>query len=173
MWTLMWRLSCISETWGSDFDYFMEIYSLMPFDAFNSSLVEHCLVHVAGLKLVTYSCIQGTRREKSPKECTLVVTGLTGAGQWGRWEGDPASFPGWPDTPLYAAGWPDPYGWVTRGWPNFQEKGWFGVKGYERLNTFQLINHLCVVTKFGMSLTKFLIELSALFEKFKNISSTI
>jgi hypothetical protein len=61
---------------------------------------------------------------------------------------------------------------MTRGWPNFQEEGWFGVKGYERLNTFQLINHSCVVTKFGMSLTKFLIEQGALFEKFE-ISSTI
>jgi hypothetical protein len=59
---------------------FMKIYSLMPFDAFNGSLVEHCLIHVARLKLVTYSRIQGTRRAKSPKECALVVIGLTGAG---------------------------------------------------------------------------------------------
>jgi hypothetical protein len=58
----------------------MKIYSLMPFDAFNGSLVDYCLVHVAGLKLVTYSHIQGTRRAKSPKECALAVTGLTGAG---------------------------------------------------------------------------------------------
>jgi hypothetical protein len=50
----------------------------MPFDAFNGSLVEHCLVYVAKLKLVTYSHNQGTRRTKSSKECALAVTGLTG-----------------------------------------------------------------------------------------------
>jgi hypothetical protein len=162
----MWCLSCMSETWGSDFDYFMKIYSLMPFDAFNGSLVEHCLIYVSGLKLVTYSCIQGTRRAKSPKECALVVTGLTGdrhrsdrcRSSETTWMGDSALVPGWLGMPLYAAGWPNPYDQVTREWPNFQEKGWFGVKGNERLNTFQLINHLCVVTKFGMRLTKFLIE---------------
>jgi hypothetical protein len=88
----------------------------------------------------------------------VTCTGLTGA--------DPSeAVSGWPGTCarvtgtlLYAAGWPDPYGRVTRGWPNFQEKGWFGVKGYEGLNTFQLINHLYVVTKLVMSLTKILIE---------------
>jgi hypothetical protein len=162
----MWCFSCISETWGSDFDYFMKIYSLMPFDAFNGSLVEHCPIHVAGFKLVTYSRMQGTRKEKSPKRCKLVVTGLTGDRHRSdrcrptksTWVRDPTPVPGWPGTPLYVAGWPDPYDRVTRVWPNFQEKGWFGVKGYEGLNTFQLINHLCVVTKFGMSLTKFLIE---------------
>jgi hypothetical protein len=99
--------------------------------------------------------------------CALVVTGLTGAGPVKLLAGDPAPVPGWSGTPLYAARWPDTYGRVTQGWPNFQEKGWFAVKGYERLNTFQLTNQLCVVTKFGMSLTKFLIEQSALFEKFK------
>jgi hypothetical protein len=50
----------------------------MPFNAFSGSLVEHCLVYVAGLKLVICPHIQGTRREKSPKECALAVTGLTG-----------------------------------------------------------------------------------------------
>jgi hypothetical protein len=56
----------------------MKIYSLMPFNAFNGSLVEYCLIYISGLKLVTYSRIQGTRRAKSPKECALAVTGLTG-----------------------------------------------------------------------------------------------
>jgi hypothetical protein len=56
----------------------MKIYSLIPFDAFNVALVEHCLDYVAGLELVTYSHIQGTRREKSPNKCALAVTGLTG-----------------------------------------------------------------------------------------------
>jgi hypothetical protein len=93
--------------------------------------------------------------------------GLTGAGPEKLLAGDPAPVPGWPGTLLFAVWWPDTNGRVTRGWPNFNGKWWFGVKGYERLNTFQLINHLCVVTKFGMSLTKFLIEQSALFEKFK------
>jgi hypothetical protein len=50
----------------------------MPLDAFNGSLVEHCLIHVVVLKLITYSRIQGTRRAKSPKDCALAVTGLTG-----------------------------------------------------------------------------------------------
>jgi hypothetical protein len=45
----------------------------MPFDAFNVSLVEHCLDYDAGLELVTYSHIQGTRRAKSPKKCALVA----------------------------------------------------------------------------------------------------
>jgi hypothetical protein len=45
----------------------MNFYSLTPFDAFNGSLVEHCPIHVEGFKSVTYSRIQGTRREKSPK----------------------------------------------------------------------------------------------------------
>jgi hypothetical protein len=162
----MWRLSCMSEIWGSDFDYFVKIYSLMPFDAFNGSLVEHCVVYVVGLKLVTCPHIQGTRRVKSPKECALAVTGLTGDRHQSdrcrpseaAWVGDPTPVPGWPDTPLCAAGWTDPYGRVTQEWPNLQEKGWFSVKGNERLDTFQLINHLCVVNKFGISLTKFLIE---------------
>jgi hypothetical protein len=73
----MWHLSCMSETWGSDFDYFVKIYSLIPFDAFNGSLAEHCLVYVAGLKLVTCPHIQGTRRVKSPNKSALEVTGLT------------------------------------------------------------------------------------------------
>jgi hypothetical protein len=150
------------ETWGSDFDYFVKIYSLMLYDAFNGSLVEHCLVYVAGLKLVTCPHIQETRRIKSPNKCALEVTGPTGDRHRSdrcqpsevAWVGDPAPVPGWPGTPLCAAGWPDPYGRVTRERPNLQEKGWFGVKGNERLDTFQLINHLCVVTKFGMRFTK-------------------
>jgi hypothetical protein len=72
----------------------MKIYSLVPFDAFNDSLVEHCLVHVAGLRLVTYSHIQGTRREKSPKNCALVVTGLTGVGPVKLLADDPTPVPG-------------------------------------------------------------------------------
>jgi hypothetical protein len=56
----------------------MKIYSLMPFDVFNSSLVEHCLIYVAGLELVTHSHIQGTRRAKSPNTCALEVTDLIG-----------------------------------------------------------------------------------------------
>jgi hypothetical protein len=56
----------------------MKIYSLMPFDAFNGSLVEYCPIHVGGFKLVTHSPIQGKRKEKSPRRCELVVTGLTG-----------------------------------------------------------------------------------------------
>jgi hypothetical protein len=87
-----------------------------------------------------------------------VVTGLTG---------DRHRFDWCRPREAVAAGWPDTNGRVTRGWPNFSRKWWFGIKGYERLNTFQLINHLCVVTKFGMSLAKFLIEQSALFEKFE------
>jgi hypothetical protein len=187
----MWCFSWNSETWGSDFDYFVKFHSLIPFDAFNGSLVEQCLIHVSGFKVVTHSRIQGKGKEKSPKRCELVVTGLTGDRHQSdgcqrskcTWVGDPAPVPGWPGTPLYAAGWPDSYdrvtrSWpdsydrVTRSWPNFQGEGLFSVKGYERLNTFQLINHSCVMTKFGMSLTKFLIEQSALFEKFE-ISSTI
>jgi homoserine acetyltransferase len=50
----------------------------MPFDVFNGSLLDDCLVYVAGLELVTYSHIQGTRRAKSPNNCALVVTSLTG-----------------------------------------------------------------------------------------------
>jgi hypothetical protein len=45
----------------------MKIYSLMPFDAFNGSLVEQCLIHVVGFKVVTHSLIQGKGKEKSPK----------------------------------------------------------------------------------------------------------
>jgi hypothetical protein len=66
----------------------------MPFDAFNGSLVEHFLVYGAGFKFVTYSHIQGTRREKSPRNCALVVTGLTGAGLVKLLVGDPAPVPG-------------------------------------------------------------------------------
>jgi hypothetical protein len=46
----------------------MKIYSLMPFDAFNASLVEYCPIHVAGFNLVTHPCIQGKRKAKSPEE---------------------------------------------------------------------------------------------------------
>jgi hypothetical protein len=45
----------------------MKIYSLMPFDAFNGSLVEQCLILVAGFNLVIHSIIQGKGKEKSPK----------------------------------------------------------------------------------------------------------
>jgi hypothetical protein len=162
----MSRLSCISETWGSDFDYFMKIYSLMPFNAFNGSLVEHCLVNDCSTWI---SNIFTHSRDKKGKITKGVCTGghrsdrwqapiWPVSAQWGCWAGDPAPVPGWPGMPLCAVGWPNTYGRVTREWTTFQEKGWFGIKGYERLNTFQLINYLCVVTKFGMSLTKFLIE---------------
>jgi hypothetical protein len=127
---------------------FMKIYFLMPLDAFNGSLVEECLI---------LDCrIQGKGKEKSPKWCQVVVTGLTGDRHRSdrcqrskcKLVGDPARVPGWLGTPLYAAGWPDTSARVTRGCPNPQEEGWFGVKGYERLNTCQLSNHSCVVTKF-------------------------
>jgi hypothetical protein len=57
---------------------FVKFHSLISFDAFNVSLVEQCLIHVSGFKVVTYSRIQGKGKEKSPKRCELVVTGLTG-----------------------------------------------------------------------------------------------
>jgi hypothetical protein len=47
--------------------HFMKIYSLMPFDAFNGSLVEQCLIHVAGIKLVIHSHIQGKGKENHQK----------------------------------------------------------------------------------------------------------
>jgi hypothetical protein len=56
----------------------MKIYPIMPFDAFNGSLVEHCLVSVADLKLVICSHNQGTRRAKSPNIGHQGVNGLTG-----------------------------------------------------------------------------------------------
>jgi hypothetical protein len=123
---------------------FMKIYSLMPFDAFNGSLVEQCLILVVGFKLVIHSLTQRKGKEKSPKWCQVVVTGLTGdrhrSDRCQRskciWVGDPTRVPGWPGTPLYAAGC-DSHDRVTRGCQNPQE-GWFGVEGYERLNTFQL-----------------------------------
>jgi hypothetical protein len=48
----------------------MQKYSLLPFDTFNSSPVEHCLVSIEDLKLVMCSQSKGTRREKSQKMCT-------------------------------------------------------------------------------------------------------
>jgi hypothetical protein len=42
----------------------MKISTLMPFDAFNGSLVEQCLIHVAGFKVVTHSRIQGKNHQK-------------------------------------------------------------------------------------------------------------
>jgi hypothetical protein len=80
----------------------MKIYSLMPFDAFNGSLVEQGLILVAGFKLVIHSLIQEKAKEKSPKWCQLVVTGLTGdRHQSDRchrskciWMGDPTRVPG-------------------------------------------------------------------------------
>jgi hypothetical protein len=56
----------------------MKIYSLMPFDALNGSLVEQGLILVAGFKLVIHSLIQEKGKEKSPKWSQLVVSGLTG-----------------------------------------------------------------------------------------------
>jgi hypothetical protein len=97
----MWHLSCTSETWGSDFDYFMKIYSLMPFDAFNGSLVEHCLVHVAELELVTYSYNQGTRRAKSSKG---VCSGGHRSDRWQTGAG----------LVMHMGGWPSPCARVTR-----------------------------------------------------------
>jgi hypothetical protein len=166
-----------SETWGSDFDYFVKFYSLMPFDAFNGSLVEQCLILVAGFKLVIHSLIQGKGKEKSPKWCQLVVTGLTGdrhrSDRCQRskciWVGDPARVPGWPSTPLYAAGWPDSHDRVTRGCPKPSRRRVIWRQRLWETQHISIINHSCVVTKFEMSLAKFLIEQSALFEKFKNL----
>jgi hypothetical protein len=135
---------------------FMKIYFLMPFDAFNGSLVEQCLILVAGFKLVIHSLTQGKGKEKSPKRCQAVVTSLTGDRHRSDrcqcsqhiWVGDLARVPGWPGAALCAAGWPDTSAQVTRGCPNHQGEVWFGVEGYERLSTCQLSNHSCVVTKF-------------------------
>jgi hypothetical protein len=46
----------------------MKIYFLMPFDAFNGSLVEQYLILVAGFKLVVHSLTQEKGKEKSPKK---------------------------------------------------------------------------------------------------------
>jgi hypothetical protein len=45
-------------------------------------------------------------------------------------------------------------------WPGtlFHGEWCFGIVGNEILDTFELTNYLCVLTKFEMSLTKFLIE---------------
>jgi hypothetical protein len=138
----------------------------MSFDTFNGSLVEHCLVYVAGLELVTNSNIEGTRRAKSSNKCTLMVTGLTGdmhrsdrcrpsvaVGRVTRHlcPGDPVRLCVLQVDPTPIAGW-------LGSEPLFKKKGWFDVNGNERLDTSQLINHLCVVTKFVMSLTQFLIK---------------
>jgi hypothetical protein len=80
---------------------FMKIYSLMSFDAFNGSLIERGLILVAGFKLVIHSLIQEKGKEKSPKWCQLVVTGLTGDRHRSDrchlskciWRGDPARVP--------------------------------------------------------------------------------
>jgi hypothetical protein len=45
----------------------MKIYFLMPFDAFNGSLVEQCLILGAGFKLVIHSLTQGKGKEKITK----------------------------------------------------------------------------------------------------------
>jgi hypothetical protein len=158
---------------------FMKIYFLMPFDAFNGSLVEQCLILDCRIQISDTFTHSRKRERKSPKWCQVVVTGLTGdrhrSDRCQRSKCnlvvDPARVPGWPGTPLYAAGWPGTSARVTRGCPNHQEEGWFGVEGYDRLITFQLTNQSCVATEFGMSLTEFLTEQSALIEKFK-ISST-
>jgi hypothetical protein len=98
---------------------------------------------------VIHSLTQGKGKEKITK---MVSGGGHRSDRWQRSKcklvGDPAQVSGWPDTPLYAAGWPGTSARVTRGCPNPQEEGRFGVEGYEKLNTCQLTNHSCVVTKF-------------------------
>jgi hypothetical protein len=117
----MWCFSCKSEPWGSDFDYFVKFHSLMPFDAFNGSLVEQCLIYVAGIKLVTHPLVQVKRKAKLPKRCKLVITGLTGdrhrsdrcRPQWSYWRvtrhlcpGDPVRLCMLQGDPTPMAGWP-------------------------------------------------------------------
>jgi hypothetical protein len=83
----MWRFSCKSETWGSDFDHFVKFYSLVSFDAFNGSLVEQCLIHLAGLKLGHIHAFKEKGRQNHRRSIhrgspvwPVTGTGLTGAG---------------------------------------------------------------------------------------------
>jgi hypothetical protein len=101
----MWRFFCKSETWGSDFDYFVKFFSLMPFDAFNGSLVEQCPIHVAGFKLGTHPHIRGKRKAKSPKRMWF------GGHRSDRWQA-----PVWPVSTqqIHLGGWPDTNARVTQ-----------------------------------------------------------
>jgi hypothetical protein len=106
-------------------DYFVKFHSLIPFDAFNGSLVEQCLIHLAGFKLVIHSRIQGKGKENHQKGVNwwspvwpVTSTGLTGvnaASAFG-WvtrhlcpgdpvrlcmlQGDPTPMAGWPGVDL-------------------------------------------------------------------------
>jgi hypothetical protein len=121
----MWHLSCMSETWGSDFDIFMEICSLMPFNWLSSRALPCLCYRTWTRNMFTHSRHKKGKitkrgvhwwspvrpahsRHKKGKITKRGVhwwspvwpvtgTGLTGAG--------PVSQMG---------GWPDSCAWVTR-----------------------------------------------------------
>jgi hypothetical protein len=75
----MWSSSCMSKAWGGDFDYFfMKIYFLMPFDAFNGSLVEQYLILGCRTEISDTLTHSRKREGKITKMDQVVVTGLTG-----------------------------------------------------------------------------------------------
>jgi hypothetical protein len=74
---------------------FMKIYSLMPFDAFNGSLVEQCLILGCRTEISNTFTHSRKREGKITKMGQVVVTGLTGANAASAtWAGDPARVPG-------------------------------------------------------------------------------
>ena len=131
--------------------HFHKNYSLIPFDAFNGSLVEHVSCDPQKIILELFEQGYSTRRAKSSKETwqgspiwPVTGTGLTGAWRRVTWR----LFAGWPSSSLYHDGWPSLRRRVT--WPEAVEKyfWWSSVNGNEMLDTFKLINHLCVMTKY-------------------------
>jgi hypothetical protein len=160
--------------------FFMKIYFLMPFDTFNGSLVEQYLILGCRSEISDTFTHSRKREGKITKMGQRVVTGLTGdrhrsdrcqrsqklervtrhkcPGDPVRlWmlQGDPAWVPGWPGVVQTLKMKGDMASKVMRSWTH---------------DNYQII---CVLwPSFGMSLNMFLIEQSALVEKFKFSSTT-
>jgi hypothetical protein len=124
----MWHISCTNETWGSHFDFGIKIYPLMPFDAFNGSLVEDCLISDFRLHI---GDVFTQPRDKKGRITKRVSSGGHRSDRRQPFElgaGDPTPLPGWPGASLSADRWPDTYDRVTREWTVFHKKWWFGIE---------------------------------------------
>jgi hypothetical protein len=109
--------------------FFLKIYLLMPFDAFNGSLVEQCLILGCRSEISDTFTHSRKREGKITKMGQGVVTGLTGdRHRSDRCQRNKWNLGRWPGTGTRVTRYASVCCRVTRGCPDPQEEGWFGVK---------------------------------------------
>jgi hypothetical protein len=160
---------------------FMKFYLLMPFDAFNGSLVGQCLKLDCRTEISDSFTHSRKREGKITKMGQGVVTGLTGdMHRSDRCQCNQCNLGRWPGTGARVTRYASECCRVTRhecpGDPGLSKLSRRRVIWRQRLwgakthVIYQIIRVLW--PSFGMSLNMFLIEQSALVEKFKFSSTT-